>query len=405
MVSTRRQELEATQCTPPATRSGAGGTPRGPITLPDGRQIKSALKHRLAGVGDNAWNGGNTPLDAGIPKRVRINSGDNTLRIFETEDASESDEGVRALQMHALQLALQRQQLVRQSTRPWLGFMATLAWMIASTLLIFINKSVMVDKGFPFPLALTALGQVASWGTGRALGAAGLVAVKPRPPTGTFFTRLLPVAFCTAATLCLGNYAYLYLSVAFINMLKALTPAVALAVGVAAGVEQPSFGAVVATGIVAWGTSVATSDASADAEFSWIGFAMFGLSIVAEGVRVVLVKGLYHGLGYTPVDVMTRVGLPTVGLLLAGTFAVEWRGLAAGGLTAVVVRPWDIAAVAAASVAVNITTYIAIKETSGVAFKLAGELRWKYYPAIDNAVLTEIWWLQSLAFCVTIPVH
>jgi hypothetical protein len=144
-----------------------------------------------------------------------------------------------------------------------LGLLFTLSWMLASSALIFVNKLIMVDHGFRFPFALTSLGQLSSmllgaWAGGgaRVYGGEGTVCpclaahpgyahrVCPRqpcrphfrfpstsldaaawvasrlgmaplrrpPPLATVLTRLLPVSASFAASLFLGNVAYLGLS-------------------------------------------------------------------------------------------------------------------------------------------------------------------------------------------------
>lgn len=48
---------------------------------------------------------------------------------------------------------------------------------------------------------------------------------------GFYLTHAVPVGFCQALTLGLGNSAYVYLTVSFIQMLKAFTPVMVLFVG------------------------------------------------------------------------------------------------------------------------------------------------------------------------------
>lgn len=43
-----------------------------------------------------------------------------------------------------------------------------------------------------------------------------------------YVTRMLPVGFCMALTLVCGNTVYMYLTVAFIQMLKAFTPVITM---------------------------------------------------------------------------------------------------------------------------------------------------------------------------------
>lgn len=50
--------------------------------------------------------------------------------------------------------------------------------------------------------------------------------------------NVVPVGICQALTLALGNAAYLYLTVSFIQMLKAFTPVVVLAIGIIFKIEK-----------------------------------------------------------------------------------------------------------------------------------------------------------------------
>jgi hypothetical protein len=52
-----------------------------------------------------------------------------------------------------------------------------------------------------------------------------------------YLQNVVPVGVCQAATLALGNSVYMFLTVSFIQMLKAFTPVMVLAVGVLFQVE------------------------------------------------------------------------------------------------------------------------------------------------------------------------
>lgn len=83
--------------------------------------------------------------------------------------------------------------------------------------------------GFAYPITLSGLGQAFS-------GVAALiccrvlrVVVADKPVNWRFFCmRMLPVGFFNAMTLMFGNAVYLFLSVAFIQMLKAFTPVITM---------------------------------------------------------------------------------------------------------------------------------------------------------------------------------
>ena len=83
---------------------------------------------------------------------------------------------------------------------------------LSSSALIFINARFMVDHGFRYPFALTGVGQISSAALAWAAGRVGLAQLGPPPPRAVMVGALLPVAVASAASLFLGNYAYLGLS-------------------------------------------------------------------------------------------------------------------------------------------------------------------------------------------------
>lgn len=197
----------------PATPADGGATPVG-----NGRQplpLKSALKTRLRRHGsDGGGEGGEaTPLGAGVKKTVRIHSSSNLIHEFQAsgttddyllssdgEDGqahggssggtpdSSSSRGRRPRARRPPPASLQDLFLgslfgsgsggSRRSARQRasahrsagagggssnaLGVAFTLAWMAASSALIFMNKVLMVDRGFRYPAALTCIGQATS---------------------------------------------------------------------------------------------------------------------------------------------------------------------------------------------------------------------------------------------------
>lgn len=92
---------------------------------------------------------------------------------------------------------------------------------------------------------------------GLLLAAAGLMPLRAPPRSACEARRLAPIVACTAATMFWGNAAYLHLSLSFIQILKAFTPALTLLIGAAAGVERLSGPLVAAVLLIALGTGCA----------------------------------------------------------------------------------------------------------------------------------------------------
>lgn len=192
------QQGEASPATPAAAQQLNGKQ----VPLP----LKSALKTRLRVANGDGGSGDATPLGAGIKKHVRIHSSSNLIHEFqasattdellldeeEQEGAGHDSDGTpdsssarprrprsrRAAltSLHGLLMVSlfggsprrgRRRRAASSSSdgggsSTALGVLFTLCWMVASSALIFANKVLMVDLGFRFPCALTALGQLSS---------------------------------------------------------------------------------------------------------------------------------------------------------------------------------------------------------------------------------------------------
>jgi hypothetical protein len=296
MVTTRRQEALQQLGTPPAARLQQANDEQSPATPADAPApaprlpLKSALKTRRRGRGSDGQ-GDTTPVVT-VKKTVRIDSTGNLVHEFQaslttdgaaygsdddgdaTPDSGARRRGRRSAP-HAAGGLLWGGGTSRRSAWPRpegtavLGLLFTLSWMLASSALIFVNKTLMVDHGFRYPFALTALGQLSSITLGKpvaggpwpgglggkgaplqrrtqeppcvAVGrpeqrpgscrasahrcpfhgptraaylasALGVAPLRPAPSWQQALTRLAPVSLSFAASLFLGNVAYLGLS-------------------------------------------------------------------------------------------------------------------------------------------------------------------------------------------------
>lgn len=123
-------------------------------------------------------------------------------------------------------------------------------WIVLGISMILFNKVLLSYWGFGFPFALTlwhclfasALTQalVLSGSTfGREWGL--LSSAREGAVTGQIYrTRILPLSLFFALGLTLGNSAYRFLSVAYIQMLKSMSPVLLLLLAFAIGKEKPS---------------------------------------------------------------------------------------------------------------------------------------------------------------------
>lgn len=96
-----------------------------------------------------------------------------------------------------------------------------------------------------------------------------------------------PIAVLFAASLGLGNAAYLYISVAFVQMLKATTPVAVLLCSFGFGLEKFSLRLLVYICVIATGVAVACYG---QLQLNWLGVGLQMAAVVAEALRLCLVN-------------------------------------------------------------------------------------------------------------------
>ncbi|EFJ40110.1 hypothetical protein VOLCADRAFT_100128 [Volvox carteri f. nagariensis] len=112
--------------------------------------------------------------------------------------------------------------------------------------------------------------------------------------TAITYGNVLPIAALFSGTLWLGNAAYLYLSVAFIQMLKAQMPVTVFLVGVLLGTEKYSH--MYALNMVVVGIGIATASYG-EINFNFVGVIFQIGSIVTESFRLCLIQLLLQASG------------------------------------------------------------------------------------------------------------
>jgi hypothetical protein len=173
-----------------------------------------------------------------------------------------------------------------------LSVVACLVYLSVGPALILVNRHILKEVGFNFPMALSGLGLV-----GASLSSFVLMkvcrVVEPRQShliTPQFvLLNLAPIGAAMSATLACGNAVYLFLPVGFIQMLKAFTPTVTLLMLCLLRVEMPSpLVSLTVIGMCA-GTAAATLGA---AQLNVAGLLIMLASETAEALRLVLTQKL-----------------------------------------------------------------------------------------------------------------
>ncbi|PIN00331.1 hypothetical protein CDL12_27167 [Handroanthus impetiginosus] len=179
-----------------------------------------------------------------------------------------------------------------------LTYLYLLIYIMLSSGVILYNKWVLSPKyfNFPFPITLTMIH----------MGFSGAVAfflirvlkvISPVKMTfGIYATSVIPISAFFASSLWFGNTAYLHISVAFIQMLKALMPVATFVVAVLCGTDKLRWDVLLNMLLVSIGVVISSYG---EIHFNVIGTVYQVTGIFVEALRLVLTQVLLQKKGLT----------------------------------------------------------------------------------------------------------
>jgi drug/metabolite transporter (DMT)-like permease len=112
-----------------------------------------------------------------------------------------------------------------------------------------------------------------------------------------FMRSILPIGVLFSASLIFSNTAYLYLSVAYIQMLKAFVPVAILLVQWSFRLKEPNQRLLLIVLMISGGVALASSG---ELRFDLFGFCIQAAAVAFEASRLVMIEILLHGLKMDP---------------------------------------------------------------------------------------------------------
>ena len=250
------------------------------------------------------------------------------------------------------------------------------AYLLVGPSLILVNKRLLKEAGFPYPMMVSGLGQASS-----ALGAfvcirlVGVQTLQHTTFSWQFYIKnMMVVGAATAASLCFGNAGYIYLTVSFVQILKAFTPVFVVAMLGITGIDTPSRAVVASVLMISVGTAIASLG---EANFNATGLLIMFLAETCEATRLVLTQKLLTNMKFEALE----------GLYWMSPICTLWMW----GLSAFIELPaalrddaftplmdqhaGTVLLAATLGFAVNLASFLVIKRTSSTTLKLLGTAR------------------------------
>lgn len=244
-------------------------------------------------------------------------------------------------------------------------------WIFLSAAVILVNKYVLSVSGFPYPLALTATHMAFCSVLAFLVVKMGFAEATPIS-ADTYISCILPIGLLFAITLWTSNAAYLYLSVSFIQMLKATTPLVVFMVGCGFGTERFTMNSLGNMVIVGVGIAIASYG---EIHFVVIGVILQCASILCESTRLTLVQVLLQkrGIKLNPVSTLYHIAPCCFVFLFLPFTYIELPKIMSD--PNVVINVPLLLTSAAVAFALNMAVFLLIGKTSALTMNIAGVVK------------------------------
>ncbi|KAK3011945.1 hypothetical protein RJ639_012527, partial [Escallonia herrerae] len=252
----------------------------------------------------------------------------------------------------------------------FLTYLYLLIYVVLSSGVILYNKWVLSPKYFNFPLPITL--------TMIHMGFSGVV---------TFFLiRVFKVVSPVKMTLRMfGNTAYLHISVAFIQMLKALMPVATLLMAVLCGTDKLRWDLFLNMVLVSIGVVISSYG---EIHFNIVGTLYQVTGIFAEALRLALTQVLLQkkGLTLNPITSLYYVAPCSFGFLFIPWYFLEKPGMK---VSQIQFNFWIFFSNAICALALNISIFLVIGRTGAVTFRVAGVLKDWILIALSTVIFPE----------------
>ncbi|CAN4117634.1 unnamed protein product [Withania somnifera] len=224
------------------------------------------------------------------------------------------------------------------------------SWSLMSKL-FFIDIWVLSSKeiNFPYPLALTLLQYY----------------VLCLEKFSRYVSSVIPIGAMFAMTLWLGNTAYLYISVSFAQMLKAIMPVAVFILGVMAGLELMSCRMLLIMSVISFGVFIASYR---EIYINWVGVIYQMGGVVGEALRLIFMEILVKrkGLKLNPISV------------IALCLLVPWIFLEKPKMDEQLTwsfHPLVLSLNCICTFALNLSVFLVISHTSALTIRVAGVVK------------------------------
>nr|CAB3462996.1 unnamed protein product [Digitaria exilis] len=253
-------------------------------------------------------------------------------------------------------------------------------WISLSFSVIIYNKYILDPKmyGWPFPISLTMIHMAFCATLATVLVRVLRVVDVPTSPPMTpnlYLTTVVPIGALYSLSLWFSNSAYIYLSVSFIQMLKALMPVAVYSLAVAFRTDAFRRASMLNMLGISAGVAVA---AYGEARFDVFGVTLQLAAVAAEATRLVLIQILLtsRGMALNPITSLYYIAPCCLAFLTLPWYAVELPRLrAAVASSAASPDVFVFGTNSLCAFALNLAVFLLVGKTSALTMNVAGVVK------------------------------
>lgn len=248
-------------------------------------------------------------------------------------------------------------------------------WISISSSVILFNKWILDTLKFHYPVILTTYHLTFATIATQLLARYTTVldGRKTVKMTGRVYLRaIVPIGLFFSLSLICGNLTYLYLSVAFIQMLKATTPVAVLLSSWVMGIATPNLKVLMNVSAIVVGVMLASFG---EIKFVWIGFLYQVGGVIFEAVRLNLVQALLSSAEFKMDPLVSVYYFAPVCAVMNGLVALIWEFPKVSMAEVYHVGLFTFFINGLCAFALNVSVVLLIGKTSSLVMTLCGVLK------------------------------
>ena len=260
--------------------------------------------------------------------------------------------------------------------RTWVrGVVSTMLYLVFSTAIILANKHIITETSFSCPITVSSLGSLFGWIVSIVAVNTGFTELKTHLTLHQWFLLVLPIGVCTALSLAFANIAYFYLTLSFIQMVKAFAPVVTFSILVLFGLDKFDMNVVLAIIVIVAGCFTASFGEMKNKSVQ-LGILCMLVCEVAEAFRSAGMLYLLAARSFSLFDGMYYFSPATLIFLAGLVYVFEWDQLTQPDAAAEVwANPLAFASASCLGFFVNLASLAVIQNAGSLTLKIVGQLK------------------------------